>query len=174
MSGITQKDCADRLGMSARHLRNLVRDGHLPAQDADARHPWPATRDAYNAYLRAQAEAKTAPTDLEDWKTRKLAAEAEREELALAREKADAISRDVFVKVVGEIGDGVRGVCLALPATFGLDLERLGVSADAAEAALEAIGARIMDNTREAIAGALEAADAPPPVSAPNDSSDAA
>lgn len=155
-SGVPQKDCADRLGLTARHLRNLVRDGSLPAQDADGLHPWPATRDAYNAYIRAQEAAKAAPTDIEAWRARKLAAEALREEHALKMDLKRAVSVEALDTVVGEIADRIRAVCINLPTTFGLELERAGVPADVAEATLEQIGVRVMDSFR-GVADVLDA-----------------
>jgi transcriptional regulator with XRE-family HTH domain len=83
--GIKQKELADRLGITGRHVRNLVLEGVIPkdGEGPNATHPWPESRDKYNAYLREQERKKLPDDDTAALRKRRLVAEVRSAELEI-------------------------------------------------------------------------------------------
>lgn len=153
---LAQTDLADRLGITTRQVRSLVTRG-LPktGEGPSAKHPWPAARDWYNAYLERQAEAKYRPTDLDALRARKLEADARLAEIEVAKAEATLVPFDVHEQRVGALCDRLRGVLMTIPSKY---LGRIQVARTDLEA--QAVGEQIRDDTLRALQGTADAEDA--------------
>ncbi len=74
------------------------------------------------AAVKAQAEAKAAPTSEDEARARKLAAEAERAELALARERGQVVTvADAAAGLAAQCAE-LRAAVVAMPGRYAADL----------------------------------------------------
>jgi phage terminase Nu1 subunit (DNA packaging protein) len=81
---VTQQQLADILGLSTRQIRNLEHEG-LPLRAEGKRKLYPIP-DAVRWYVQRE-QARVEPTDYEEAKARKMAAEAELAEIQRDRER---------------------------------------------------------------------------------------
>jgi phage terminase Nu1 subunit (DNA packaging protein) len=152
---ISQKELAERLGITTRHVRNLVFEG-MPkdGEGPKATHPWPETRDWYNAYLRAQERKKEPEDDLKELRKRKFIAEVRMAEIEIDEAEGRLIPFDVHELRIGAICDRLRGVLMTVPSKF---LSRIQVTRTDLEA--QAVGEQIRDETLRALQGTSDDVD---------------
>jgi hypothetical protein len=146
---IKQKVLAERLGITGRHVRNLVLEG-MPkdGEGNNATHPWPESREWYNAYLREQERKKQPEDDTADLRKRRLVAEVKRAELDLAEAEGRLIPFDQHEIRIGAICDRIRRVLMTVPSKY---LSRIQVTRTELEA--QAVGEQIRDETLLALQG---------------------
>jgi hypothetical protein len=150
--GISQKELGERLGITTRQIRNLVFEG-LPkdGEGPKATHPWPESRDWYNAYIRAQERKKQPEDDLKDLRKRKFIAEVRKAEIEVEEADGRLIPFDVHELRVGQICDRLRNVLMTVPSKF---LSRIQVTRTDLEA--QAVGEQIRDELLRALQGTAE------------------
>lgn len=124
---VSQAAVAGHLGLSTRALRDLIARGILPK----AAGPDEARR-AYIDHLRAVAagRAGSGPIDGAAERARLDRAKADREELRLARERAEVIEVAEVTEQWGEAIDITKGRMLALPGRLAAELFRCKSIAD--------------------------------------------
>ncbi|MDQ6771150.1 MAG: hypothetical protein M3Z54_14330 [Gemmatimonadota bacterium] len=149
---ISQKELAERLGITTRHVRNLVFEG-MPkdGEGPKATHPWPEARDWYNGYLRAQERKKKPEDDLKELRKRKFIAEVRKAEIEVAESDGQLIGYDVHELRVGQICDRLRNVLMTVPSKF---LSRIQVTRTDLEA--QAVGEQIRDELLRALQGTAQ------------------
>ncbi|MFL5481150.1 MAG: hypothetical protein ACJ8AK_03090 [Gemmatimonadaceae bacterium] len=149
---ISQKELAERLGITTRHVRNLVFEG-LPkdGEGAKATHPWPESRVWYDGYIRAQERKKQPEDDLKDLRKRKFVAEVRKAEIEVEEADGRLIPFDVHEKRVGGICDRLRAVLMTVPSKF---LSRIQVTRTDLEA--QAVGEQIRDELLRALQGTAQ------------------
>jgi phage terminase Nu1 subunit (DNA packaging protein) len=138
---------AELYGIDRRTVTNWLRmeppcpssvEGRERRFDTAAVASWHAARAAAQAVADLE---RRRPADLEEARRRKLVAEAVLCEMDVRVRDAELIPRDVHERVVEEIGERLRAVCLNTPSNYGLMLERAGVDAAAAQGVLEQLAA---------------------------------
>lgn len=151
---VAPKFLANVLNCDVSSIKNFVREGMPKAArgkySLSACVPWYVERE------RAAAKATRGLNDLDLARQRKTLAEAQAEELHVARLFERSIDSDVHVDVVAGLCDRLLAVCQNIPSNYGLQLERAGVPIDKAEVVLEAIATEITVEIRN-VADALEA-----------------
>jgi hypothetical protein len=163
---IKQKVLAERLGITGRHVRNLVLEG-LPkdGEGPTATHPWPEARIWYDNYLRAQERKKLPEDDSADLRKRRLVAEVRKAELELAEAEGQLIPFNMHEQRIGAICDRIRRVLMTVPSKY---LSRIQVTRSELEA--QAVGEQIRDDTLLALQGtAGEIEDEPPEIEVADD-----
>lgn len=146
---LKQKVLADRLGITGRHVRNLVLEG-MPkdGEGPTATHPWPECRIWYDNYLRAQERKKQPDDDSAELRRRQLIAQVKRAELDLKEAEAEVIPHKTHEIRVGAICDRIRRVLMTVPSKY---LSRIQVARTELEA--QAVGEQIRDETLLALQG---------------------
>jgi phage terminase Nu1 subunit (DNA packaging protein) len=146
---IAQKDLAERLGITTRHVRNLVIEG-MPkeGEGAAAKHPWPGAREWYNDYLRAQERKKLPEDDLKELRRRKIEADTRLAEIELEKAEGSLIPFEMHETRVAAICDRLRAVLMTIPSKY---LSRIQVTRTDLEA--QAAGEQIRDETLRALQG---------------------
>lgn len=146
---ISQKELAERLGITTRHVRNLVFEG-MPkdGEGPKATHPWPECRDWYNGYLRAQERKREPEDDLKELRKRKFVAEVRMAEIEVAESDGRLIPFEIHELRIGAICDRLRGVLMTVPSKF---LSRIQVTRTDLEA--QAVGEQIRDELLRALQG---------------------
>jgi terminase small subunit / prophage DNA-packing protein len=119
---VSQQGLAGILGLSTRQIRNLEAEG-MPHEADGNRKTYPIP-EAVQWYV-AREQERATPTDFDEAKARKMAAEAETAELELARMRARLVAVDDVVKEQSRIYDHMRAKILSAgakyaPATVGL------------------------------------------------------
>lgn len=152
---ISQKELADRLGITTRSVRDLVLKG-LPkeGEGPSAKHPWPEARIWYNAYLERLAEERYRPTDLDALRARKLEADARLAEIEVAKAEQELVPFEMHERRLGAICDRLRGVLMTIPSKY---LSAIQVSRTDLEA--QSVGETIRDDTLRALQGVSESID---------------
>lgn len=146
---LKQKVLAERLGITGRHVRNLVLEG-MPkdGEGPNATHPWPESREWYNIYIRAQERKKEPEDDLKDLRKRRIVAEVRSAELELAEAEGRLIPFEMHELRIGAICDRIRRVLMTVPSKY---LSRIQVTRTELEA--QAVGEQIRDDTLRALQG---------------------
>lgn len=117
----TQVEIAEHLDLSDRRVRDLVRQGILPAPRGRGGLDLDACRFAYLGYLRAlatgQSDGDNTPPlgDLEQERTRLTKAQADHEELKVQTLRGTLIPAEVVERVQGAMVIAFRSRMLALP-----------------------------------------------------------
>lgn len=152
---ITQKELAERLGITGRHVRNLVFEG-MPkdGEGPKATHPWPESRDWYNGYLRAQERKKEPEDDLKELRKRKFVAEVRKAELEIEEAEGRVVRYEIVELRIGQICDRLRNVLMTVPSKF---LSRIQVARSELEA--QAVGEQIRDESLRALQGTAQDVD---------------
>lgn len=147
--GIKQKELAERLGITGRHVRNLVLEG-LPknGEGPSATHPWPESRIWYDDYIRAQERKKVPEDGTADLRKRRLVADVRKAELELREAEGELIPFGLHETRVGAICDRIRRVLMTVPSKY---LSRIQVTRTELEA--QAVGEQIRDETLLALQG---------------------
>jgi phage terminase Nu1 subunit (DNA packaging protein) len=132
-SGLTQREGADRLGVSVRWLRELTKEESIPCerQGRTLRYPWPQLREWYNGYLDRVAREKYGPSDLKEEKAGLTRAQRLRAELEYQRTLGNLIEVDVAAEEVKRVTSFLRGRLLNLPGRLGPELVGLKTIAEA-------------------------------------------
>jgi hypothetical protein len=118
---VTQAEAARRLGLTPQALGVWAKRPGAPVSDDGGRRlvHWPdftRWRDAEIArQVRTEATADTKPGDLEEARARKMAAEAELAELALAKARGQMVTIDAWIKPVERRLMHLRARILAMP-----------------------------------------------------------
>lgn len=96
---LTQKEAAERLGISPSTLRKHTKDGRVPRNEDDS-YPWPEVRDAY-LDLKVKAKRKRQSgfgrESYEDARARKFAAQARLAELDVLEREGELVAADDVV-----------------------------------------------------------------------------
>lgn len=151
---VTAKFLANVLKVDVRSLKNFVDEGMPKA--ARGKYalsqcvPWYVERE------RQAARASRGLNDLDLARQRKTVAEAQAEELRVAKLFASVIDNDVHKEVVATINDRILAILQNVPGNYGLHLEKAGVPIDKAEAVLEMIATEMTVELRT-IADSLDA-----------------
>lgn len=143
---LTAKQVAQLFGKQARTITNWVNsdppcpsilEGRERFFDSVAVLAWHDARTMAKARAEWEAEmGADVAYDLDRERARKTAAEALMAEIELAQKRGAVIPAEVHGKVVGELCDRLRAVCINVPSNYAIDLEREGVDPAAAEAVL--------------------------------------
>lgn len=148
------KFLANVLKCDVRSLKNFVDEG-MPK----------ATRGRYSLaecvpwYIERERQAARAGRGLNDLdlaRQRKTVAEAQTEELRVAKLMGTLIDATIHEKVIGDICDRLLAILQNAPSNYGLRLERAGVPIDKGEAVLEAIATEMTAELRN-VADILDA-----------------
>jgi phage terminase Nu1 subunit (DNA packaging protein) len=117
---LTQKEAADRLGISPRRLRHLSKRGDL-TRLRDGAYPWPLIREEHRE-LREAADRKRgrAPSGsgLSEARTRKENARARLAELEAAEKEGLLLPTSIVQEVLGSALDRLRQRILTIPGTW--------------------------------------------------------
>lgn len=129
---LTQKELADRLGLTARQVHNLTEQGMPRVTKAGkAAYPWP---EAMRWYIAQKVEAevrKQQPSDLEAVKLAKLQAETKLAQIEAARAEGEVVPLEVHEAQLGAILDRLRAKMLAIPGKWAPALVGCRTIADA-------------------------------------------
>lgn len=149
---VSQKELSSRLGITQRHIRNLVLEG-LPkiGEGNGATHPWPESRDWYNEYIRQQERKKQPEDDLKELRRRKFVAEVRMAEIGVEEADGRLIPLSLHETRIAAICDRLRAVLMTIPSKF---LSRIQVARTDLEA--QAVGEQIRDETLRAVQGTSE------------------
>lgn len=96
-----------------------------------------------------EKKEKQEPQDTKKITERREFAQMRLAEIELEVREGSLIATDVHKEVVGEVCDRLRAVLINLPSNHTLTLERLGVSAQAAQEVLEAMADDLTRATRQ-------------------------
>lgn len=150
--GISQRELSARLGITARHIRNLVLEG-LPktGEGAGMRHPWPESREWFNEHIRAVERKKAPPDDLKELRRRKYVADVRMAEIEVEEADGRLIPFELHEQRVGSICDRIRGVLMTIPSKY---LSRIQTAKSDLDA--QAVGEAIRDETLRALQGTAD------------------
>ena len=142
-----------RLGLplSIRSVTYHAKERSCPIESKSGviRYRWPEYLAWWHARDVAAAEARSAPADLNEARTRKTAAEAELAELELEEQRGNLIRVDDAALQVAKVLERVRARLVAMPGTLGPRLAGLETAT-----ACEAIVARAIHDTLTELSGA--------------------
>lgn len=110
---LTGVDAADRLGITPKWLRELAKLGVLPRDGR--RYPWPAVREAYDAYKVAQ---RAGAADLTAARTALVRVQHALGEIELAKKRGEIVPIAEVADDYGLILRRVRGKLMNVPGKF--------------------------------------------------------
>lgn len=123
---LTQKEVADRLGLTTRTVRRLKDLEEFPLivpEKGHPRYPWPEWRDAYLDYKRRQLEEEVRPdTEGRGPAYRKKEADAYLAELRAAEEEGSLIPLEVHEELLAIYLDRIRSILLNIPGSWAPEL----------------------------------------------------
>ena len=105
MPDVTQKDAAERLGISPSWLRKLTRRGAIK-RNSDRSYPWPKVREQFFAFQRVAEEERQAGfgnVPYEAARARKVAAQARLAELEAGEREGHLIQTEDHIAVIADI-----------------------------------------------------------------------
>lgn len=154
---LTQKEAARRLALTPRQLRNLADHG-VPRLESGL-YPWPDTQKWYVEFKKEEERRRSGrsdDTEYEKSRARKMAAQAEREELEVAQLRGELVTLEVVEQEWARSLSRARGVLLALPGKIAPDLiglrsipEVIAVLEPAVAAAMEALSGAGADDDED-------------------------
>lgn len=151
-AGLTQIDCAERLGISTRQLRALSgSDGPVPRNE-DGSYPWPECQKAYVAFKQQEKLKRTGhkeTSEYEQARARKVAAQARLAELEVLQREGELIAlSDVEQMVRGPL-EQVDAALRNVPARYASELAAAAkIKVPTAMELLEAVIERIRADLR--------------------------
>lgn len=159
---LTQKEAAQRLGISPRHLRRITKS-EVVSRNEDGSYPWPQVRDEHRAHLRSVDDERAAgfgDSSYEAARARKTAAQARLAELEVAEREGRLIAIEDMEEMLREPLEKVNVVLKNVPSRQGPALAKAAdiPLADAKALLSDAIEA-VREELRE-VPGPAEEADA--------------
>lgn len=133
VSGLTQKETADRLGVSVRWLRDLTKAEEIPCerQGRTLRYLWPGVRDWYNTYLNQIAREKYEPSDLKEERAGLVRVQRHLAELDFQKKEGKLVEVDTAAEEIKRVTSFLRGRLLNLPGRLGPELVGLKTISEA-------------------------------------------
>lgn len=142
---ITQKECAEMLGLTSRQIHNLVEQG-MPrrARNGKAMYPWPSSLRWYLQHKSEQVAAKKGEkTPNADIFTRKLEAETRLQEIELEKEEGQLVALDYMERQLTETLGRVRAQLLNMPGKYAPTMTNIASIAEA-QLRIEGMVAEVM------------------------------
>lgn len=122
---LTQKECAKRVGISTRQLRELSKDGGPIERNSDGSYPWPESQKQYIAFKQEEKLKRTGHAegaDYEDARARKTAAQARLAELEVMEREGQLIALEDVERMVRTPLEQVDAALRNVPARYASDL----------------------------------------------------
>lgn len=125
---LTPAEAADRLGVTARWLRELVKQG-MPREPGRAgRYPWPSCREWYTKHLEQKVIERVQPSSLTDERAAYTRTRRELAEIDLQVRQREVVEIQDVSRIWGEFLDKLRAILLSIPATWTPELLTLGAT----------------------------------------------
>ncbi len=116
---LTGVDTAERLGVTPKWLRELVKTGVLPREKGG--YPWPAVRDAYHAHLESKRDEVS---ELRIERAALVRVQREAAELDLAERRGALVQISEVTEEYGRVLERLRARILNMPGKFAPRLVR--------------------------------------------------
>lgn len=152
---VNQKELAERLGISAKWVRDLEKKG-LPkdGEGHGATYPWPEAREWYNDHIRALERKKEPEDDLKKLRLRKMQAEVAAAELSNAEAEGRVVPFEIHEQRVGAVFDRLRAIIMTIPSKYLGAMQRARTPLEAST-----VGEQIRDDLLRAFRGTAEELD---------------